>query len=162
MSNKMYYDDDFKGFSLKYLHKITKYLRFVGYLIFLITSINLILFLSSLSPRIFPFKEASLFSIFFTFFCFGVTIYYENLRKRGEAIFEEISDELQWHIGYRDSLSNKEPSTKKPEFEIRVALRSFARTTDIPLIPGKFGPALYIGINIVISFFTGYLGYIKY
>lgn len=162
--DKNYYSDDYdafeKPYSIRYLSKITRYLRLSGYLIFLITSFNLILVLSSLSPGIFPFREASMFSLLFTFVCLTLTIYYETLRKRGEAIFEETSDELQWHIGYRNSLFNKEASSKRPDLEIRIILRSFARTTDLPLIPGKFGPVLYIGINILISFFTGYWGYI--
>lgn len=156
--DRSYFDDDFEKYSIKYLQRITKYLRLNGYLIILITAINLVL--SSLSPRIFPFREASIISVFFTLIIFGLTIFYENQRKRGEAIFEEISDELQWHIGYRSSISNKEVSAEKPELRIRITLRSFARTTDLPLIPGKFGPALYIGINIFMSFLSGYWGYI--
>ncbi len=156
--NQLLFDKEIETYSVNYLHRITKYLRLSGYLVIFSTVINLVLLLSSSFPGIFPLREASFFSVLFTIIIFGLAIFYENQRKSGEAIFEEVSDELQWHIGYRSSIPNK-VSEKKPELEIRIALRTFARTTDLPLIPGKFGPVLYIGINILISLLSGYLEY---
>ena len=142
--------------SLMFLRRIKNSLRILGVIISLAT----LLHVSLLLLLIFIFKggrikEEWVFGyLFIAFIIFVCIIFYENLRKKGEAIFEEISDELHWFIAYRE----KEPnniSQKRPEFEIRVLLRSFAKTTDLPLIPGKFGPAIYMVINIAIIILIG-------
>lgn len=140
---------------LIFLRRITNSLRILGTIILLATSLNVIFLLLVISKSQL-FNEGMFYiDLLITFINFVCIVFYENLRKRGEAIFEEISDELHWFIGYRE----KEPnniSQKRPEFQIRVLLRSFAKTTDLPLIPGKFGPAIYMVINIAIISIIGY------
>ncbi|MGH9846279.1 MAG: hypothetical protein ACREEM_46865 [Blastocatellia bacterium] len=74
---------------------------------------------------------------------------HEMWRKRGDALFEEISDEVERRIV---SVAGD------PKFEggvdllsrARLALRDFAHTSDLPFIPGKFGPTVYAAVNLLI------------
>jgi len=142
--------------SFKFLKKATVQLRIIGFIIFSITSINILFLLLCLIEGKSTLEHWVYSIIALTFGNFILTIYFEYLRKRGEAVFEEISDDLHWYIGYKKE-NSKENSEKKPGLEIRVLLRSFAKITDLPLIPGRFGPAIYIGINIVLITFIGLL-----
>lgn len=81
----------------------------------------------------------------------SVTLHETN-RKQGEAIFEEVSDELQWHVRYLGEYDKAPSSNSRPELRARVTLRSFTRTTDLPLIPGSFGPALYVAVSTLSLF----------
>jgi hypothetical protein len=81
---------------------------------------------------------------------FVTVVVHENLRKTGDALFEEISDELQRRFKRR-TVSDKpsvsgEPS---PYLAARITLRSFSSTADLPLVPGKFGPGLYAFVSVV-------------
>lgn len=74
---------------------------------------------------------------------------HEMWRKRGDALFEEISDEVERGIV---SVAGE------PVFEgesnlllrARLALRDFAHASDLPFIPGKFGPTVYAAVNLLI------------
>lgn len=92
------------------------------------------------------------FWIIFLFLTMIMIYFYESLRKKGEVLFEEVSDELEW-----DVKGNKigEERNSRPEIDARVSLRSFAKTTDLPFIPGKYGPAFYLILNIVIPLLMG-------
>lgn len=80
---------------------------------------------------------------------------YETFRREGDALFEEISDELEWDIRSR-RISAKMPQ-EKPELAVRTVLRKFARASDLPLIPGRFGPAIYAGLNLLLGILQVYL-----
>jgi hypothetical protein len=91
---------------------------------------------------------------------FFLIVIYDSRLKQGNAIFEEISDELQWNINKTSTDNTKTSATaeKRPELETRIILRTYARTTDLPLFPGKYGPALYIFLSII-SFFLSAIFY---
>jgi hypothetical protein len=76
-------------------------------------------------------------------------VLYESMRKSGDALFEEISDELQWKVlgGTSARLSNARDD--RPPIDIRVRLRDYARATELPFVPGRYGAAVYAAINIV-------------
>jgi hypothetical protein len=74
---------------------------------------------------------------------------FESFRKRGNALFEELSDEFQWHLGSEKKLFDKIGPTRPP-IELRVTLRSFLSATDLPLAPGRFGPLIYTIINVIL------------
>jgi hypothetical protein len=46
---------------------------------------------------------------------------------------------------------------QRPEINARITLRTYARATDLPLIPGKFGPAIYVAFNLVLLFLAYWL-----
>jgi hypothetical protein len=67
-------------------------------------------------------------------FC-AITLF-ELLRRQGDVLFEELSNELQW--------GSKLPSTaNKPRIGQRIVLRDFVQASDLLLVPGRFGPAIY-------------------
>lgn len=84
-------------------------------------------------------------------------IMFESVKKRGDAVFKELSDELQWHVRFekvRDPFPPASPPESRPGLSTRVALREFALSTDLPLIPGRYGPGIYVAINLIILLST--------
>ncbi|HEY0459224.1 MAG TPA: hypothetical protein VGC97_08820 [Pyrinomonadaceae bacterium] len=98
------------------------------------------------------------FLIIFEILNFLFVVIYDSRLKQGNAIFEEISDELQWNINKAPTQSNSSSAVadNRPELETRIILRTYARTTDLPLFPGKYGPALYIFLNIISFFLSAF------
>src|SRR5204863_291803 len=70
---------------------------------------------------------------------------YDNLKKRGDAIFEELSDELQWRL-----VPGNETITPKsrPRLDTRIAMREYILSTDLPLTRGKSGMQLYFALSV--------------
>lgn len=68
---------------------------------------------------------------------------HEKLRKNGDVIFNEVSDELQWQLERDHDTSSNRAETERPQLLIRIILRSFIRNTDLPVAPGKLGPLVY-------------------
>lgn len=81
---------------------------------------------------------------------------FEYFRKRGDVLFEEISDELAWNL--TNKVSKEEVSKERPSLKIRVILRSFVKTSDLPIVPGKYGPLSYIIANCLITWFGIFFG----
>jgi hypothetical protein len=86
---------------------------------------------------------------------FFSTVLYEACRRRGDVLFEEISDELQWRIppqaptGLKSRIDSS-VAAMRPHLNVRITLRTYAKTTDLPLFPGKFGPGLYFIYNVIV------------
>lgn len=70
---------------------------------------------------------------------------FETRRKLGDVYFKELSDEIQAQRRFAES-----SPAGRPKLSARIALRSFAETADLPLIPGKYGPVSYILINLAV------------
>lgn len=144
--------------SLTFLEKATWQLRVIGIIILFFTLTVLSVPLINIVRKYQINDLGFAFCVILTFINIFLTIFFDYLRKKGETIFEEVSDELHWYIGYEKG-NSQNTSEKKPEIKIRILLREFVKTTDLPLIPGKYGPAVYIGINIIIISFIGYWFY---
>lgn len=137
------------------LVRISFLLRQVGLILAFGTSSNVVLLLSTLvlGPVFYRYSMVAIaFSL--TVLNIGMALWFETLRKRGDAIFEEVSDEFQWHIGkkYADS-SGGETDLARPQLDVRLALRDFARSAELPLFPGRLGPAAYVAVNLVAPVF---------
>ena len=78
------------------------------------------------------------------------SILFESARKEGDVMFKEVSDELQWYVRFDPEPKSTTAPDERPKLESRLALRSFAQTTDLPLIPGTYGPLFYAVLNILI------------
>jgi len=76
-----------------------------------------------------------------------VTIIFDVSRRKGASMFEEISDEFQWSLSSRKVIT-KELSVARQPLEIRMATRSFLAASELPLVPGRFGPTIYAILNI--------------
>jgi len=77
-------------------------------------------------------------------------VIYDAIRRRGSAIFEEISDDLHGYSGSR--AASHISDTEGVPLDARVVLRTFSRATDLPLVPGKFGRTVYFLVNIFLVF----------
>lgn len=71
---------------------------------------------------------------------------FEQLRRRGEIIYEEVTDDL--HRFYRET------EMDRPRIAFRIALKNFATAMDLPLVPGRYGVSLYILLNLAVLVFA--------
>ena len=155
------------GHALRKLSNIVDALRQIGLVILCVTTLNLVLSVAALFARINenqskiptqlsasegPVAPASsmigFFSVLVGLAVLFAIINFESSRKQGNALFEEISDELQWLPVKKETESNL--PEYRPNIEVRLILRSFVQCVDLPLIPGRFGPILYVIINVIL------------
>ena len=79
----------------------------------------------------------------------------DSIRRDGETTYYEIVDELQWYAPGRMPRSAKtsDELVDRPPLATRVALREFARASELPLLPPtRTAPLLYIMLNVVMTF----------
>lgn len=133
------------------LRRLTFLQRQVGLLLALGTTANIgVLFLA-----FFPISAFSNYSVVgqiattIALVNLMLAVFFESYRKRGESLFEEISDEFQWHLGRRE-FGESNYSQPRPPTDVRIILRDFTRAGDLPLVPGRLGPAIYVALNIAI------------
>lgn len=82
---------------------------------------------------------------------FGVLLLvadYERQKRQGELLFQELSDELQWYVRF-DEASHSGVAEHRPSLGVRLSLRKFASSADLPIVPGRYGPAAYAGVTLV-------------
>jgi hypothetical protein len=146
---------------LRQLERISGRLRLLGLIIILLTALNygalaftMLGFAlhgsASLVTFLLMYAVSSSIAVFITIFT------YESQRKQGDTLFEEISDELQWHIRQKHPGVQPVIPDDRPSLSARVILRAFARSTDLPFVPGKFGPTVYAVVNIFVLFLALY------
>lgn len=148
---------DSLDYILKLKEKAFRLTRF-GWFAFAITFFNLvslsgvILFVAGVAkslsrPEIlifwrFPFVISSLLFLFLVL----VIFLFEKEKRSGDAIFDEVVDEIKWDV----KGESKEISDERPNLDTRIALRSFVKAEELPLVPGKFGPIIYIVFNLLL------------
>lgn len=161
--------------ALSRLELIGSRLRLMGLAVFASTLVNLLIMVVVWFVYLF-----SRFSIFFTGFrtdnitlmlfvqvisvacALLFTVLHESRRKQGDTLFEEISDELQWNVRGAELLSEGNAvAAERPALQTRLVLRTFARASDLPLVPGKFGAAIYVAVNLLMLF-SEYLRFTKF
>ncbi len=72
-------------------------------------------------------------------------VLFDQLRRTGEDLFAEISDELQ----------SKGPAP----LEVRLELRAFARASEPPLLPSRSGLFAYAAVSLALMLFQVWLVY---
>jgi hypothetical protein len=77
-----------------------------------------------------------------------LAVRFESMRKSGDALFKEISDELQWYVRFQQKQVQEQAQRERPVIAARIVLRTFSESTDVPLVPGKYGPLGYVLINL--------------
>ena len=75
-----------------------------------------------------------------------LAVMHDQVRRAGDTLFEEISDEVQWHR--QKGADNTEVALERPLLEIRVALRRYSVASDLPLVRGRAGAAVYAAVNL--------------
>lgn len=146
--------------SLDNLSSVTTRIRYLGIISFIVSIANFIVMGLVIGRTIFRFYGIT--TIVFTSVLLGIwalagIVMYEYLRKKGDVLFEEISDELQWYVqSDGPDIGVQGTAEKRPILRARIVLRAFAQNTDLPLVPGKFGPAVYVLVNMIVVFLLLY------
>ncbi len=77
---------------------------------------------------------------------------YDQIRREGDAIFEEISDELEWHMKSKNNVESPPSSSDSPNLRTRTILRKYVYTVDLPLAQGNPRiSVIYAFTNLIIS-----------
>jgi hypothetical protein len=150
-------EEDDLHWMLKDLYRVKQRLSSLGTIVFALTLLNLLLAVlwpivlpspirseyssrsSSDSPRVAVVglnAAGTLAAVF-------ALLFFERQRKRGDTLFQEISDELHW------SEHGPAEAHERPNLRIRVLLRDYSRSTDLPLIPARMGVASYAALNVL-------------
>lgn len=130
------------------LRRVSQALRFNGVVIFLATLTNIAVTLLAISQST-SLRFLPLLACLVAILCVGL---YERLQKHGNVIFDEISDELEWNVNGAKLEEGGTISEKRPEVNVRIVLRMFVRATNLPLVPGGYGPAMYFVFNLAVIF----------
>jgi len=77
---------------------------------------------------------------------------FDLLKRKGDIVFKELSDELQWYVRYgaeEQTTGRPEPNAEtRPQLRTRIVLREYAYSTALPLVSSSTnGPALYAIVN---------------
>lgn len=80
------------------------------------------------------------------------SLLFDLYRRKGKAYYDEITEEMHGKA-LNSNKSSDENDSKS--MEARLAMRQYMNAMDIPLLPGKYGPVIIIGLNIacVLIFF---------
>jgi hypothetical protein len=154
--------DDQVSEAVKYLSSIGHHLRFSGLQLVVVTVATLVL-VAGLITRILALQDQiGLMCVAgLVVASIALAIRFESLKKRGDVLFRELSEELQWHVrfdkGREKSRESRPAAESRPALSARVALREFAQSVDLPLIPGRYGPSIYVAINLVLLFAVSYI-----
>ena len=146
---------------LSTLSRITVILRAYGLYLLLLTVLNVVTVVFLASHIGLPFSKIGFlsFGIALTSMTILCAALHDTLRRKGEVLFEEISDELHWRQKEIpiDGVPARPDQEGRPALNARVILRSFAHASDLPLIPSKFGPIIYVSINLLLLYMAWYL-----
>lgn len=109
----------------------------------------------------------SLFSILLTILLVVFYLFqFERLKKKGDVIFDEISDELQWWAINKESdfveeyLKKMGKKSIRPKINVRVILREYVNNSGLPLLQTANSTFTYLSINFVffvISLFSSFV-----
>lgn len=81
---------------------------------------------------------------------------YDQLKRRGDVIFEELSNELQWSL-------DQDVQRKAASLDIRVLMRHYVFSSDLPLTRGPYGMGLYLALGVILwlAGFSVYLWFVQ-
>lgn len=159
------------GAFIAQMQRISQILRSLGLGMLLLTMINLGA-AAAIGVGLIATFEALLFStgIFITVVMLGMV--FERYRRDGEAIYGEVTDELHRARSDESSeLSRSYPSaeesserprmysprvesSERPRMSFRIALKNFASSMELPLIPGRYGVSIYLSLNLAVTAFA--------
>lgn len=141
------------------LHRTTLNLRVLGLQILSLSVLNLCGFIAMAGI----FADRAVLFVCITVLTGTIILcaaFHDAMRRHGEVLFEEVSDELQWQrteAKNRPRRLGEMQQGDRPTLDARVTLRSFSYVADLPLVPGKFGPGIYVALNLLFLFFVWFL-----
>lgn len=121
------------------LQRIARWLRLLGLVILSTTLFNLGV-VGAAAVRILPPSIGLQMSSILFVSAVLLAMMFEQLRRRGEVIYGEVTDELH--------RTHNEPHLERPRISFRIALKNFASSMELPLIPGRFGASLYLLLDL--------------
>jgi hypothetical protein len=148
---------------LSRLEEINFRLRKNGLLAFIFTLANfVVLIICSSLPVVsdgrssLPVKLSFLFPSLMALFSSGL---FEMWRSEGDGLFDVISNELEWDA--RQKASSVQVTQQHSVFSERLLLKEFTRLSTMPLIPSRFGPAIYFAVNFLLALAQQYLLFVR-
>jgi hypothetical protein len=141
--------------SIRRLAAISATVRAISQAIFLLTVVGFSLLLYS----VYKHTESSL-SLYAPLSALVAIGAYDSVRRKGDVLFEELSDELQWHVQHfinepgRKTIAETGTRLNRPHVDLRILLRTYARATSLPLLPGRVGAAIYAFVNVMFAVFA--------
>ena len=137
---------------LDQLERLTSRLRVFGWYAASLTGISLVTLLSmGAFGRVLilaDLRALTIVGLTLPLMSIACLIVFDSIRKKGDAVFKELSDELQWYVRYGSeerAASSSEPTASiRPDLRTRIVLREYATATVLPLLSaGRNGPAIY-------------------
>jgi hypothetical protein len=88
--------------------------------------------------------------------CMAITggIAFELLRRRGHSYYEAIGDEIQTLLRQgieREDEGASESKKYRPAVETQLVLRQYVDLSSLPLVPGLYGPLIYLTLNLLLT-----------
>jgi hypothetical protein len=77
------------------------------------------------------------------------------LKRVGDSLFEEITDEIQWSV-----IAGPKSDRTRPPLAVRYTLRTYSKASALPIFDGDAGPAAYGLLNILTLVASAYLQYL--
>lgn len=145
------------------LRQLALYIPLLTFVHLISLPLSFLIQTSSRYPDQSPHVEQTLRNVFLLldnilfFSCLALLMIFERLSKRGDALMQEISDELEWRplnpeTSASDSPQPKFPSprrvTSRPAMRWRLAFREFALASRLPFSNSRSSTAVYLIINI--------------
>jgi hypothetical protein len=93
--------------------------------------------------------ENPLLLMTFIFIVLGIILLFRfnAFRDRGMILYEEITDEIDWSRKRKEFMH-------KPPMELRIVIKEFLKSTDLPFTSSKNGQGLYIILFLLIAIST--------
>ena len=127
------------------MQRIALRLRYLGLAMLMVTMMNLGLSAMAGVQLVMPFFALQVSTVLFVLVVM-LAMLFEQLRRRGEVIYGEVTDEL--HRARSDA------SLEHPRMSFRIALKNFATSMELPLIPGRYGASIYLLLNLGVIVFA--------
>jgi len=145
---------------LSQLEGVTTRLQALGRLIATVTLLSFLstLLVGALEQRVLIVRIWGwAFGLIFPLTAIAVVFQFDLLKRKGDTIFKELSDELQWYIRYgREEMSARsEPASDfRPQLRARIVLREYADSTSLSLVASANGPFTYASVNVGFALIT--------
>jgi hypothetical protein len=153
-----YYGDSLDS-ALDVLERQSRRIRYIGSAIALGTIGHFASFLLSFLTSSFATTFYAMVELAVAVPIFSVITFYDREVAKADGLFQEISDELEWHVRGRShearpTTSNRE--LERPRLRARLVLREFLNSTRLPFIArasGNFGGGalIYLLMNLALT-----------
>jgi hypothetical protein len=145
-------------YELKELRHITLMLRKYGGILVVILIMQIIILAGFLVFSRFCYKcnfgvhnEFTLIVLLFSISALLMGVFllfrFSRLKNRGMIIYEEITEEIDWSFKRKEFIH-------KPPIELRILIKDFLKSSDLPFTSGNFGQAFYFLIFILVTIST--------